>query len=261
MEFVRLAGKTAIVTGGGRGIGEAIALALAAEGCAVAVAGRSEAHLEKVAGKIRESGRESMAVRCDVTDPHSVKELFGKAKQKWEELDILVNNAGQSHSDLLARVSFETWNQMLAINLTGTFLCCQAALQWMLPQKSGRIINIASTAAKMGFRYAGAYAAAKHGVLGLTRSMALETATSGITVNAVCPGWVSTDMVEKAVTTISGKTKVSEEKAREILANDSPQKRILDPEEIASTVVWLACEQARGITGQAIDVSGGQVMS
>ncbi|MCH7978260.1 MAG: SDR family oxidoreductase, partial [Acidobacteria bacterium] len=132
---------------------------------------------------------------------------------------------------------------------------------WMLPQKSGRIINIASTAAKMGFRYAGAYAAAKHGVLGLTRSMALETATSGITVNAVCPGWVSTDMAERAVTTISGKTKVSEEKARENLANDSPQKRILDPEEIASTVVWLACEQARGITGQAIDVSGGQVMS
>ena len=258
---MRLAGKTAIVTGGGRGIGETIALALAAEGCSVAVAGRSEAHLEKVAGKIREAGRESMAIRCDVTDPRSVAELFGKAKETWEKLDILVNNAGQSHSELLARLSIETWNQMLAINLTGTFLCCQAALGWMLPQKSGRIINIASTASKIGIRYAGAYAAAKHGVLGLTRTMALETATSGITVNAVCPGWVSTDMAERAVTTISGKTKVSEEKAREILAGDSPQKRILDPEEIAYTVVFLACDQARGITGQAIDVSGGQVMS
>ncbi len=258
---MRLAGKTAIVTGGGRGIGEVIALALAVEGCAVVVAGRSETHLERVAEKIRESGRESLAVRCDVTDPGSVQELFGKVKAKWEKLDVLVNNAGQSHSDLLARVSFETWNQMLAINLTGAFLCCQAALQWMLPRKSGRIINIASTASKIGIRYAVAYAAAKHGVLGLTRTMALETATSGITVNAVCPGWVSTDMAEKAVTTISGKTKVSAEKAREILANDSPQKRILDPEEIASTVVFLACEQARGITGQGIDVCGGQVMS
>ena len=258
---MRLAGKNAIVTGGGRGIGETIALALAAEGCSVAIAGRSKARLERVAGKIRETGRESIAVRCDVTDPHSVKELFGKAKQKWEKLDILVNNAGQSHSELLARLNIETWNHMLAVNLTSAFLCCQAALGWMLPQKSGRIINIASTAAKIGFRYAGAYAAAKHGVLGLTRSMALETAASGITVNAVCPGWVETDMVQNAVATISAKTRVSAEKAREYLANDSPQKRILDPEEIASTVVFLACEQARGITGQAIDVSGGQVMS
>ncbi len=258
---MRLQGKTAIVTGGGRGIGEAIALALAAEGCSVAVAGRTAAHLERVAGKIRATGRESLAVCCDVTDPDSVKGLFTKTRQSWERLDILVNNAGQSHSDLLARVSLETWERILAVNLTGTFLCSQQALQWILPQKSGRIINIASTAAQMGFRYAGAYAAAKHGVLGLTRSMALETATSGITVNAVCPGWVETDIVEKAVSTISAKTKVTAEKAREYLAGDSPQKRILEPGEIAFTVVWLACEQARGITGQAIDVSGGQVMS
>lgn len=258
---VRLEGKTAIVTGGGRGIGEAIALALAAEGCAVAVAGRTASHLERVAGQIHKIGREALAVVCDVSEPPDVEALFRQVEQRWGKLDILVNNAGQSHSELLVRLSLETWQRMLDINLTGTFLCSQAALRMMLPQGSGRIINIASTAAQMGFRYAGAYAAAKHGVLGLTRSMALETATSGITVNAVCPGWVESDMFHTALATISAKTKMTPEQAREHLAKESPQNRIIQPEEIASATVWLACEEARGITGQAINVSGGQVMS
>jgi len=190
-----------------------------------------------------------------------VADLFHKVSARWETLDILVNNAGQSHSELLARLSFETWQRMIAVNLTSVFLCSQEALQLMLPRKSGRIINIASTAARIGFRYAGAYAAAKHGVLGLTRSMALETATSGITVNAICPGWVETDMVANAVNTISAKTKATPEKAREYLASESPQKRIIQPEEIAFATVWLACDEARGINGQAINVCGGQVMS
>lgn len=249
------------MTGGGRGIGEAIALALAAEGCAVAVAGRTAPHLERVASEIQRSGRDALAVVCDVSQPQDVEALFQQAQQRWKKLDILVNNAGQSHSELLVRLSLEDWQRMLDINLTGTFLCSQAALRMMMPKKSGRIINIASTAAQMGFRYAGAYAAAKHGVLGLTRSMALETATSGITVNAVCPGWVETEMFQSAIATIKAKTSVSPEQAREYLANESPQKRILKPEEIASAVVWLACEEARGITGQAINVSGGQFMS
>ena len=131
----------------------------------------------------------------------------------------------------------------------------------MLQRKSGRSINIASTAARIGFRYAGAYAAAKHGVLGLTRTMALETATSGITVNAICPGWVESDMLYAAIQTISAKTKRPAEEAREFLASESPQKRIIQPEEIASATVWLASEEARGVTGQAINVCGGQVMS
>ena len=257
---MRLEGKIAVVTGGGRGIGEAIAMALAKEGCSVAVSGRTAVHLERVASEIQMLGRESLAVICDISDPESVSELFQRVNEKWGKLDILVNNAGESHSDLLARMSLETWQRMIAINLTGTFLCSQQALRLMLPRQSGRIINIASTAAKIGFRYAGAYAAAKHGVLGLTRSMALETAASGITVNAVCPGWVETEMVEKAVQTISAKTKVSPEKAREYLAAESPQKRIIQPDEIAFATVWLACDEARGINGQAINVDGGQVM-
>ncbi|MBZ5503073.1 MAG: SDR family oxidoreductase [Acidobacteriia bacterium] len=258
---MRLQGKIGVVTGGGRGIGEAIALALAAEGCSVAVAGRTQAQLEKVSAQIQKLGRESLPVVCDICDPGSVAALFRAVHDRWGRLDILVNAAGESHSDLLARLSFETWQRMLAVNLTGTFLCSQEALRLMLPRKSGRIINIGSTAAKIGFRYAGAYAAAKHGVLGLTRSMALETATSGITVNAVCPGWVDTEMVGKAVQTISSKTKMTAEQARDMLAADSPQKRIFAPEEIAFATVWLACDESRGITGQAIDVSGGQVMS
>lgn len=257
---MRLKGKTAVVTGGGRGIGQSIALALATEGCSVAVTGRTVSTLENVADQIRKLGVEALALVCDIADPTSVGALFHTVKERWGKLDILVNNAGESHSDPIAKVSLETWNRMIAINLTGTFLCSQQALQMMLPQKSGRIINIASTAAKIPFRYAGAYVAAKHGVLGLTRSMAIETAASGITVNAICPGWVETDMAAKAVGIISEKTKVTAEKARELLAAESPQKRIIQPEEIAFATVWLACEEARGITGQGINIDGGQTM-
>ena len=257
---MRLEGKTAIVTGGGKGIGAAIARALAAEGCAVAVTGRTLAPLEQVAEQVRSQGREALAVVCDVSQPAAVEALFRQVIESWGKLDILVNNAGQSHSELLVKLSFETWQRMLDINMTGTFLCSQAALRLMLPRKSGRIINVASTAAQIGYRYAGAYAAAKHGVMGLTRSMALETATSGITVNAVCPGWVESEMFQSALDNITAKTKMPEEKVREILAKESPQNRIIQPEEIAFAVVCLACDEARGITGQAIGVSGGQVM-
>ena len=258
---MRLAGKTAIITGGGRGIGKAIALALATEGCSVIVSGRTAEPLQSVAAQIQSQGREALAFVCDVSEPGSVEALFERAHQLWDRLDILVNNAGQSHSELLVRLSLETWNQILAINLTGTFLCSQAALRWMLPRKSGRIINIASTAARIGFRYAGAYAAAKHGVLGLTRSMALETAASGITVNAICPGWVETEMVQSAVENITAKTKMSPEQVREYLAKESPQNKIFRPEEIAFAAVWLASDEAQAVTGQAINVCGGQVMS
>ena len=258
---MRLSGRKAIVTGGGKGIGEAIAVALAAQGCSVIVSGRTEASLRKTADKIQQQGGDALPVVCDVSDPRSVDALFEKAGQVWDRLDILVNNAGQTHSDLLVRLDLETWNRILAINLTGTFLCSQAALRSMLPRKAGRIINIASTAARIGFRYAGAYAAAKHGVLGLTRTMALETASSGITVNAVCPGWVETDIVQTAVDNITAKTNRTPEQVREFLARESPQNRIFRPGEIASVVVWLASDDAQAITGQAIDVSGGQVMS
>jgi NAD(P)-dependent dehydrogenase (short-subunit alcohol dehydrogenase family) len=257
---MRLEGKTAVVTGGGKGIGAAIARALAAEGCAVAVAGRTAHAVDSIANELTRSGHDSFAAVCDVSKPADVEALFQKAAARWSKLDILVNNAGTSHSELLVKLSFETWQRMLDVNLTGTFLCSQAALRLMLPRKSGRIVNIASTAAQIGYRYAGAYAAAKHGVMGLTRSMALETATQGITVNAVCPGWVESEMFQSALANITAKTKMTEEQARAALAKEIPQNRIIQPQEIASAVVWLAGDDAYGVTGQAIGVSGGQVM-
>jgi 3-hydroxybutyrate dehydrogenase len=258
---VKLDGKTAIVTGGGRGIGEAIAIALAREGCSLAVAGRALASLEKTASRIRALGRDVLPVVCDVCDPAAVESMVAQVEGRWNRVDILVNNAGQSHSEPVHKLDVNTWRRVVEVNLTGTFLCSQAALKRMLPRKSGRIINIASTAALIGFRYAAAYVAAKHGVLGLTRSMALETATAGITVNAICPGWVESDMLREAIQTISAKTGGSPEQARAYLENDSPQKRIVQPQEVAHLVVALASDEALGITGQAISVSGGQVMT
>ena len=257
---MRLEGKTAIVTGGGKGIGKSIALSLAREGCSVAVAGRTSSYLDEVAREINELGRDALAIVCDVANPQSVERLFEQLRQHWDSLDILVNNAGQNHSELLVRLDLDTWRRMLDINLTGTFLCSQAALRWMLQRRSGRIINIASIGAQIGIRYAGAYVAAKHGVLGLTRTMALEVAMSDITVNAICPGWVESDMVQGVIQTISAKTNVSPGQAREHLAKESPQQRLIRPEEIAFVTVWLSSDEARGITGQAINVSGGQVM-
>ena len=258
---MRLEGKTAIVTGGGRGIGEAIAMALAREGCSVAIPDVIVPNAEKVAEQIRSLGRDALAMHCDITDPQSVENAFAQVDQRWGKLDILVNNAGVTHADPVISTSLEAWRRMLDVNLTGTFLCSQAALRRMLPRKSGRIISIASTAGQIGEKNAAAYAASKHGVLGLTRSMALETATSGITVNAICPGWVESDMLHEAIQTISAKTKRPPEEARQFLASESPQKRIIQPEEIALAAVWLASEEARGVTGQAINIDGGQVMS
>ena len=257
---MRLEGKTAIVTGGGRGIGEAIAMALAREGCSVAVPDVIVPNAEKVAEQIRGLGRDALAMHCDITDPQSVENAFAQVDQRWGKLDILVNNAGVATSGPVVSTSLEAWRRMLDVNLTGTFLCSQAALRRMLPRKSGRIINIASTAGQIGEKNAAAYAASKHGVLGLTRSMALETATSGITVNAICPRWAQTNILAQAASTISSKTNLTPEQALGILAGKNPQKRIIQPEEIAFAVVWLACDESYGLTGQAIGLSGGQVM-
>ncbi|MBI4478527.1 MAG: SDR family oxidoreductase [Acidobacteria bacterium] len=257
---MRLEGKTAIVTGGGRGIGEAISMALAREGCSVAIPDVILPNAEKVAEQIRGLGREALAMHCDITDPQSVENAFVQVDQRWGKLDILVNNAGVAHSDLVVRTPLETWRRMLDVNLTGTFLCSQAALRRMLPRKFGRIISIASVAGQIGVRYAGAYTASKHGVVGLMRTIALETATSGITANAVCPSWVASPILGQALSNISEKTKMTQDQARDNLAAETPQKRIIEPDEIAAAVVWLATDDARGLTGQAISLSCGQVM-
>ena len=244
--------KLALITGGGRGIGRAIALLFAQHGARIAVAARTREQVESVA---REIGDTAISVVCDVASPASVAEMFADLKP-----DILVNNAGVAESSPFINTSDELWHRHLAINLSGTFYCTRAALPSMLEKGWGRVINIASIAAKAGAPYIAAYAASKHGVLGLTRSVALEVATSGVTVNAICPGYVDTEMVERGVERITKRTGRSVEEALDALKRMSPQNRLVTPEEVASMALLLASEDGRGINGQGINIDGGTVL-
>ena len=241
---MKLAGKHAVVTGGGRGIGAAIAAALRAEGARVTITGRTPVTIE---GMTFEA--------MDVADAASVRAAFARMGQ----VDILVNNAGQAGSAPFAKTDAELWQRMLDVNLSGSFHCIQAALPGMLDAGWGRIVNVASTAALTGYRYVAAYCAAKHGVIGLTRALALEVATKGVTVNAVCPGYTETDIVKDAVANIIAKTGRSEEQARAGLAAGNPQKRLVQPEEVANAVLWLCLPQSGAMNGKAVTVDGGEL--
>ncbi len=254
-----LHGKHAIVTGGGSGIGAAIAEALAGAGVRVTLMGRTRESLDRQAEKLR-GVAETQAIVADVADAASVRTAFELAAQGFGPATILINNAGQAASAPFTGTSLELWRRMLDVNLTGAFLCSQAALPGMLESGYGRIVNIASTAGLIGYAYASAYAAAKHGMVGLTRSLALELARKNIMVNAVCPGFTDTAIVQDAVSNISAKTGRSEAQAREELAARSPQRRLVQPIEVANAVLWLCAPGAEAVTGQAISVSGGEVM-
>ena len=246
-----LTGKTALITGGGRGIGRAIALAFAQQGARVAVAARTREQVEQVA---REIGGDALALTCDVSDSASVSQMFADLHP-----DILVNNAGIAESATLPNTTDELWHRHLAINLSGTFYCTRAALPAMLERGWGRVINIASIAAKAGAPYISAYAASKHGVLGLTRAVALEVAARGVTVNAICPDYVDTEMVSRGIQQITAKTGRSEEEALDALKKMSPQNRLVTAEEVAALALLLASEEGRGINGQGINIDGGSV--
>jgi 3-hydroxybutyrate dehydrogenase len=250
---------TAFVTGGGRGIGRAIALALSGAGARVVVTDRTETGAADVAAQVVERGGRALAVRCDVTDPAAVAAAVARARDDFGPVDVLVNNAGFAESAPITALDENLWNQTLAVNLTGTYLCTRAVLPDMLARRRGRIINIASTAGRVGYRYVAAYCAAKHGVVGFTKAVALEVAAKGITVNAVCPGYADTPMTEASIKRIAEKTGRSVAEARKALEAVSPQQRLFQPEEIAALVVFLAGDEARGITGQAINIDGGEV--
>ena len=251
----------AFVTGGGRGIGRAIALQLAAADARVIVAARSREQIEAVASEIARAGSSAEAVVCDVTSRESVQHAIEVATQRVGSIDILVNNAGVAESAPLTRLEHDLWDRTLAVNLTGTYLCTRAVLPAMIERQRGRVINIASIAGRVGFAYTSAYCAAKHGVLGFTRAVALEVAGQGITVNAVCPGWVDTPMTDAAIARIVVKTGRTAEDARRSLEQMNPQKRLVQPDEVAAVALFLAGEKAGAITGQAYNVDGGEVMA
>jgi NAD(P)-dependent dehydrogenase (short-subunit alcohol dehydrogenase family) len=255
----RLEGRHALVTGAARGIGAEIARRLAAEGASLTLLGRSRDTLQQLAEALPGAGH-GIAV-ADVTDAHVVAAAFGQARAARGPIAILVNNAGQAESAPFLKTSVELWQRMLAVNLTGSFICAQAALPDMLAAGRGRIVNIASTAGQKGYAYVSAYVAAKHGVIGLTRALALEVASKGVTVNAVCPGYTETDLLRESIANVVAKTGRSESQARADFATGNPQQRIVQPAEVADAVAWLCGDAAGSVTGQSISVSGGEVMT
>ncbi|WP_459616830.1 SDR family NAD(P)-dependent oxidoreductase [Bordetella sp. 2513F-2] len=255
-----LAGRHAVVTGGARGIGLACARALLARGADVTLMGRDAQALRTAADGLGAAGRVAVAA-ADVADAQAVAQAFAQAAAALGPVHVLVNNAGQAVSQRFDRTDAALWRAMLDVNLTGTFHCMQAALPGMLEQGWGRIVNVASTAGLIGYAYVSAYSAAKHGVIGLTRSVALETARKGVTVNAVCPGYTETDIVRDAVANIMHKTGLGEAEARARLAERNPQGRLVDPVDVAETVAWLALPSSASVNGQAIAVDGGEVMT
>lgn len=253
-----LQGRHAVVTGAARGIGAEIARTLAAEGAVLTLLGRRIETLEATRASL--AGEGHGAIACDVADAPSVQRAFDEARAARGPVAVLVNNAGQAESAPFLKTSAELWQRMLSVNLSGSFHCAQAALPDMLTLGFGRIVNIASTAGQKGYAYVSAYTAAKHGVIGLTRSLALEVARKKVTVNAVCPGYTDTDILRESVANVVGKTGRTEAEALAEFASSNPQGRIVQPREVADAVRWLCGEAAASINGQSISVSGGEVM-
>jgi NAD(P)-dependent dehydrogenase (short-subunit alcohol dehydrogenase family) len=249
-----ITGKHALVTGGGTGVGRAIALALAETGVAVTICGRRKEQLAAVA----DANKRIFAIAADVTDEAAMTALYAEAEKARGPVDIVVANAGMSGSSPAQRTSLGDWQRTLDVNLTGSFLTVKPALAGMTSAKSGRVVFVASTAGLKGYAYVAPYVAAKHGVVGLMRALATELARTGVTVNAVCPGFVETDMLEESVRRIVDKTGRTVEQARASLAATNPQGRFIQPQEVAAAVLWLCSEAAGSITGQAISLSGGE---
>jgi NAD(P)-dependent dehydrogenase (short-subunit alcohol dehydrogenase family) len=261
MTDVELSGRVALVTGASRGIGRAAAEALAGAGATVALVARNARGLVDVVEKLTQRAAHCRTFLCDVTDPARVAALPAEVESALGPVDVLVNNAGAAASAPFLKTDPATWNSLLALNLTAVYATTRAFLPRMLERGSGRIINVASTAGLVGYAYTAAYCASKHGVVGLTRALALEVADKGITVNAVCPSFVDTEMTERSIATIVEKTGRSATDAKSALESLNPQGRLIAPDEVAAAIVYLASNAARGINGQALSICGGAVMA
>ncbi len=252
-------GRVALVTGGGRGIGRAIALALARAGADVAVAARTVPEIEAVAAEVKALGRRTHFFPLDVSDRGQVARAPRTVSAALGPVDILVNNAAIVESAPIHKMDDATWDAILAVDLTAPFLLTRAFLPSMYERQFGRVINISSIAGKIGLKYAAAYSAAKHGLIGFTRTLALEGAKKGVTANAICPSWTETKMLDDAVEAVASATGRTEAEAREAILRSIPIGRAALPEEVADVAVLLA--RSPVLTGQAIHVDGGEVMA
>ena len=250
------AGRHALVTGGGRGIGAAVARALTGAGAVVTVLGRGEAALQALVGEGGAAGFET----ADVTDSAALAAALARAEVARGPLDILVNNAGGAETAAFAKLDRQAWDRMIGLNLTSVFEATHAVLPALLRRGWGRVVMIASTAGLTGYPYVAAYVAAKHGVIGLTRALALETARSGVTVNAVCPGYTDTDMLAASAAAVARRTGRPDSEIRAAFARGNPQGRLVTPEEVAAAVLYLCGPHSGAVTGQALAVAGGEVM-
>ena len=253
-----LAGRHALVTGGARGIGAAVTRTLLLHGARVTMLGRSAVSERDMTATFG-ANRLLDHVQADVGDPEDVARAFASARARSGAIEILVNNAGQGESAPFHHTDPALWRRMMTVNLDGTYHCTRAALPSMLDAQWGRVVNVASTAGLNGYAYVTAYCAAKHGVIGLTRALAVEVAAKGVTVNAVCPGYTATEMFEQTVSNIVTKTGRTREHAATDLLARSQQRRLVLPEEVANTVTWLCLPESEAVTGQAITVTGGEV--
>jgi NAD(P)-dependent dehydrogenase (short-subunit alcohol dehydrogenase family) len=249
--------RHALVTGGGQGIGAAIAQALVARGMNVTLLGRRLGVVQALADT---DPAHLHAVSADVADAAQVAAAVASAEARFGPIDVLVNNAGQAQTAPFLKMDLALWHQMLSVNLTGTLVCTQAVLPGMVARGWGRVVNVASTAGQVGYAYVSAYCAAKHGVVGLTKSLALEMAKKGVTVNAVCPGYTETDIVRESIERVVAKTGRSAEEARAEFVKSNPQGKLVQPEQVADAVAWLCGDGASAVTGQSISVAGGEVM-
>jgi NAD(P)-dependent dehydrogenase (short-subunit alcohol dehydrogenase family) len=235
-----------VVTGAGRGIGAAVATTLAEAGAAVVVAARTTGEIEQVASTLRSRGAQAWAVPCDVADEGSVRALGEAARRHLGTVDILVNDAGVSGSAPLGKITLTEWNRMLAVNATGTFLCTRELTPDMVERRWGRIVNIASLAGLEGGRYVAHYSASKHAVIGFTRSVALELAGTGVTINALCPGYADTPMTERTLESVQSHTGLPRDRALAAVLASTGQDRLVRPQEVAEVVLRLCREERNG---------------